>query len=145
MCTVIKQELDAGAARPNTVTDFPIKVNYLELGGENEIRNVGGEIGWTPLEIDAAWGLQRDLLKATTDLEKQNLLVRHCMVLGKSGMIVPVDPAPQLTRERRFTWDEVKTSSFPIRLNHWYWNMQLAQTPADRLKCLVKKIFKNLC
>lgn len=139
MCVAIKHEVDGTTNIPNlSGIDLPIKLNTLEIGTEAEIPTIGTAIGLTQPEIDAALKLMRDLPKANTDAEKQNLLVRQCMVLGKGGVILPVDAPPQLTRERRFTWDEVKAASLPMKLNHWYWNMQLVQTSADKLKCLVR-------
>lgn len=59
------------------------------------------------------------------------------MVLGRSEAFLPVNQPLQLTAQNALTWDDVRGSSLPIRLNHWYWNMQVAQGPADRLRCLV--------
>lgn len=142
MCVAIKQEVDGDSNLPDmNGIDLPIKIDTINIAPESELPSVGTSAGLTQPEIDAALKLIRDLPTVSTEAEKQNLLMRQCMILGKSGTIVPVDMPPQLTRERRLTWDEVKGSSLPMRLNHWNWNMQLVQTPVDKLKCLVNLKF----
>lgn len=76
MCIVLKNELDKGPYRPVVQdNDLPIKINTLDIGTEAELRTIAPTIGLTAPETDAALNLVRDLPKATTDLEKQNLLV----------------------------------------------------------------------
>lgn len=83
MCVVVKQEWDKITATTTTTTttiplfggvEVPMKVNSLEIP-EAEIPAAGPVVGFTQPEINAALNLLRDYPKATTEVEKQNVLV----------------------------------------------------------------------
>lgn len=149
MCIVLKQEIDGVPVGPTTENvDIPIKVETIGITSETEVPTAGQTIGWTQSEINAALNLVRDWPKATTESDKQLLLVRNCLVLGKSGIIVPLADPPQMTRELRPNWDIVKGLAYPTKLSHWYYHLTHHTTTKDKLLALVSLtihfIFKHL-
>lgn len=77
MCVVLKQEVDSTLKPPSlSGNDLPIKLNTLEITPELEIPTVAGTVGYTQPEIDAALNLMRDLPKAVTNADRENILVR---------------------------------------------------------------------
>lgn len=134
----MKQSIEGGITATGTGSvSIPIKIHTLEIVTEHELPSVATTVGFTKPETDAVLDLIVNWPKSTTDVEKEALLVRSCSVLGQNGVIVPVTLPPQITREYRPTWDEVKGMGFTIRMEHWYSNLKRVETPQDKLKCLV--------
>lgn len=143
MCIVIRQEIDQASVTPSIVPaiTIPEKINTLEIGPITEIPTAGQAVGLTQPEINALTNLVRDWPKATTDNAKNNLLIQNCMVLGKSGLYVPVNEPPHLTMDIRLPWDHYMTLGFPERLGYWYRAMQQHTNVHDKIRSLVSLLF----
>lgn len=77
MCVVLKLEVDTTLNPPSlSGNDLPIKLNTLEIAPELEIPTLAGTVGYTQPEIEAALKLVRDLPKAKTSADRENILVR---------------------------------------------------------------------
>lgn len=133
MCVVIKQEIDGV---PTGSISLPMKINTLEVP-ETEWPTGALTVGLKQPEVDAGLKLLQDWPKAVTESDKELLLAKHCRVLGGNEVILPLQ-APQLTRERRVTWDEVKGFGFLPRLDYWYSNMKRSTDTNDKIRCLVR-------
>lgn len=138
----MKQSVEGGITTTGTGSvSIPIKILTLDVVSESQLPSTAQKIGWTQPETDATLDLIVNWPKLTSELEREALLVRSCSVLGLNGVISPVTMPPQVTREYRPTWDEVKGMGLTVRMEHWYSNMKLVQTPEDKLKCLVSQKF----
>lgn len=139
MCAVLKLEIDGvpiGTGMESV--EIPLKINTLEITPETEVAPAATAIGLTQPEVNALATLVREYPRALTDGEKQLLLVRNCMVLGQRGVIDSVTLPPQLTRERRLSWEEVMPLGYLPRLSHWYSNLKQVQSTEDKIRCIVR-------
>lgn len=94
------------------------------------VRTACQKAGFNDEQTNAMAELMENMPKATTETEKQQLLQKNCQTLGQSGIITPLPTHPRATRERVFTWDEVKYSSNSMKLA--YWNDKLSQTANEQ-------------
>lgn len=144
MCVVIKQEMDGTTMVPVEQNvggiDIPIKISPIEITPITDDLTIAAQaVGLTSHEIMALKTIVVEMPMKTTDLAKQNLLVQQCLILGRTGDIMPVTMPQQLTREHRFTWEQIKDFGFGAKLGHWQTNMNRVETVQDKIKCLVSK------
>lgn len=123
---------------PTGSISLPLKIPSLEVS-ESEWPIGGPVVGLKQPEIDAGLKLIKGWPTAVTEPSKELLLAEHCRVLGGDEVILPLQ-APQLTRERRVSWDEVKGFGYLPRLDYWYTNMKRSTDVNDKIRCLVSSI-----
>lgn len=142
MCIVIRQEIDK-ASEVSTVVptiSIPQTIAPVQIAPELEIPTAGLAVGLTQPEIKALTNLVRDWPKASTPDAKNNVLIQNCMILGKSGMYIPVTDPPQLTQELRLPWSHYVKQPWSERLGYWYRTMQQHQNVHDKIRCLVSSL-----